>query len=886
MKKNIFKENKYPIYSALIVGFMVLFFYIVNSITPFGDKTILTSDLFHQYAPFLAGLCDKISNAESVLYSIGAGLGSIFLGNFLNYMGSPFNFIVLLFGKNYIQESIALIILLKVALSAFTFTYATKKITNTNNKYLVLFGIMYGISSFFMAFYWNIMWYDAVYMLPVIVLGINRLIKEKKCGLYITSLASSIIINYYMGYMLCIASVIAFFALYFLNYSIKDTETHLTRKGEQKASNRFIASGTRFTLSSITVGLLSCCVLLPVYSILQKCSATGETLAGLSIDFSPFSFIANHMALNTISFRSGSYLGTILPNVYCGVLPLLLIPFYFCNKRVNKKEKIVSSTIIVLFYVSFALNICNFVWHGLHFPNDIPYRFSYIYIFFLLFIAYRGIINFEVVTKKKMTIMLIAISTVLLISGIFFAPNKTILTIPFTIVLIIIYGILLLKQTKYPAKNIYTILMCGILLLEILLPYSNSFPQYSKHLFYKYNQDVEEMKEMIGEDEFYRMELLNNSTMNDSILYNYNGISSFSSMNYHHTSRLQKFLGIRANGLNSNKYCSQTPIYNLAFGVNYILDNDNNVDPDEKYWSKIGTTSNGYDVYESKYKTSIGFSVTSDVSQEKVWKYTTYSPFANQKNFIEFATGLKDSLIHLPKYTYTTNAMDIQYNKEDNPNQEFKYNVTGDIGDAYTKVTTEIIESGHYYAFVLTDNFDITYDVPRMEKVTQSCTTGYIYTYDLGTLETGETFDMYASATVKTTMTGSFNYFVCKVDDDKINDAYNIIKENGIMNVTDCSDTYIKTEIDTKTGYIYTSIPYDENMVITIDGKAATNSEIFIIADSLIGIKTSVGHHTISFEYKQPNVYVGMVISGTTLCILLAYIIIKDQLEKKKNAKV
>ena len=104
---------KTEIIASAIVFTMMLLFYITNGISPCGSQTILTSDLFHQYAPFLIEMCDKFSHGESLIYSLQNGLGMSFLGNIITYMLSPFNLIILLLGKHNIQESIAIIILLK-----------------------------------------------------------------------------------------------------------------------------------------------------------------------------------------------------------------------------------------------------------------------------------------------------------------------------------------------------------------------------------------------------------------------------------------------------------------------------------------------------------------------------------------------------------------------------------------------------------------------------------------------------------------------------------------------------------------------------------------------------------------------------------------------------
>ena len=883
--KNAITNNKYPIIASFISFCIMLFIYIINGITPFGDQSLLSVDLFHQYAPMLANFMDKLEASESLIYSIGAGLGATFLGNVINYMGSPFNIIIILAGKAYIQESIALIILLKAMLSTFTFTYVANKLSKVNNKMIIPFGLMYTFSAFFVAYFWNIMWFDAVYMLPIIALGIYKLIYEDKKSLYIASLAFSIIVNYYMGYMLCISSVIIFLVLYFMKHNLKDTMI-VSKNGETKNKSLFINKCMKFAIASLTVGALAAFVLIPVYSVLQNSSAISGEIKNQDIYFSPMEFLANHMSFSTITFRSNYYAATILPNVFFGMLPFAIFPFYFTNEKISKKEKYIVAIVALFFYASFAVSIIDYVWHGFHFPNDIPYRFSYVYVFLMLLTAIRGYTTMEA-PKKKTAIALLSIPLgIFLIVGLFFAPNKTLLTIPATLLLIIIYGALLYMHKKTPLKSIFSVLMVALVVLEVSLPCISSMETVSKNEFAGYTNDINEIKEVIGDEDWYRMEIMKNKTWNDGLVYNYNGITSFSSLNYEHTTILQKYLGVCANSLNTVKYCPQTPIYNMMFGVNYTIDNfENNMFiPDDRYVNLLHTTSGNLKLFESKYPTSIGFSVTGDVSNPNEWNYKMYSPFANQKSFIKFATGLDNSVIYLTdNYTFVANGMEVTYDHNDNPNQEFKYVMGENIADAYTKITTTVEEEGHYYAFVLTRDFDVTYDTPNQDKYTQSCTTSYIYTHDIGRLNAGDSFDAYLTATAKVDVEGTFNYFVCKMNDEVINDAYNTIKNNGILNVVEHKDDYIKANIDTETGNIYTSIPYDLNWKVLVDGKEIDDSELYVVGGSLIGLQVEKGEHNIEFIYETPNMLPGIIISSTALvACIIAYIIEK----RRQNAKV
>ena len=811
---------------------MMLLLYIINGITPFGNRTILTSDLFHQYAVFIAELCDKFANGESIIYSIQNGLGMPFIGNIVTYMLSPFNLIIVLFGKNNIQSSIAIIILLKTILSAFTFTFAIKRLLKTSNeKLLIPMAILYALSSYFLAYYWNIMWMDALYMLPLIILGIYSLIHEKKFLLYTISLFYSIFVNYYMGFMLCIASCV--FYLFF----------YITKENKFEIKD-FIKTSFNFAKWSTCAGIVAIGLLLPGLMLLTNSSATGDTLSTLGLSFSPITFISNHLSFTTVSFRTTTEYGYALPNVYCGLITLLLIPIYFLSKNISKKEKIISAIIIAFFYLSFAFNGLNFIWHALHMPNDLPHRFSYIYIFFILFIAIKGLINVESINKKTLITSTITTTIVLVIFAIISAPNKTALTIFSTILLGAIYIIWLMLYNKNTTKKWLPIALTIVVLLELFIPYKTFMTTYSKDMLYRYETAVKSFQEKIKENnnEFYRMELTEFALLNPSSIYNYYGISSFSSMNYETVSYLQKKLGICSNGQNSNQYLIQTPIYNMMMSVNYLLDTSSTIPVDTNYFTEI-FNENGISGYESKYKTNIGFAT---FNPDK-WNYENESPFAVQESFANMITNSND--IYFDYHTMNSvsgNHINIT------PINDTKYNYTLKDGqDKHIVLSTTISQDGAYYAYMSNKQFAIQYTI-NDETIIHYGPTSYPYVASLGNLTTGDKIEVKIVPRNGAPETSTIDFYLCSINPQMTEKMHNNIQENGMLIVDEISDTYIKASINSKTEYIYTSIPYDKYWEVYVDGEIIPHEELLQYGGALIGIKTTVGEHTIEFQYNMP----------------------------------
>ena len=402
--KSILKDNKYIFISGGVALFIILLVYFCYEIIPFGDKIIYRMDLYHQYGPLFSELYDRLTTSESLIYSWNSGLGSSFLGNFYNYLSSPISFIVLLFGHKNTFEAVAAMIAIKAVLSSMSMSYYLKKSQKSNGFAIVAFGIMYAFCGYFVAYYWNVMWIDAMYILPFVVLGIEKIIEKGKCATYIIALAIAIFSNYYIGYMLCIFSCIYFIYYYFCSLNdIKNKKSLLPEsKGFfKKLSNSFFwKSGLRFAFSSVAVGIILLFMLIPLVFVLNSSSATaGSTPDEYKSYFSIFDFLANHLAGLEPTIRSSGE--DVLPNVYCGMLTVLLIPLYLFSKRISATEKIASVVLLAIMYFSFNINFINFFWHGFHFPNDLPYRQSFMYSFILLIMAFKALKNIDEYNKKQ-----------------------------------------------------------------------------------------------------------------------------------------------------------------------------------------------------------------------------------------------------------------------------------------------------------------------------------------------------------------------------------------------------------------------------------------------------------------------------------------------------
>ena len=175
-----------------------------RGIFPFGEESFLRTDMYHQYAPFFSEFQYKLTHGGSLLYSWDIGMGVNFSALYAYYLASPVNWLLMFCPKQFIIEFMTLVIVLKIGLSGLSFAWYLKKHFGTRDFGVGLFGIFYALSGYMAAYSWNIMWLDCILLFPLILLGLERLVKGKSGLLYCITLGLSILSNYYISIMICI----------------------------------------------------------------------------------------------------------------------------------------------------------------------------------------------------------------------------------------------------------------------------------------------------------------------------------------------------------------------------------------------------------------------------------------------------------------------------------------------------------------------------------------------------------------------------------------------------------------------------------------------------------------------------------------------------------
>jgi uncharacterized membrane protein YfhO len=847
--KNFYLKNMGYIYIFLSAITIITTVYILQSVAPFGKNSLLTIDFFHQYGPMLGELYDRINNHSSLLYSFNMGMGLPFFRNYFNYLSSPFNIILFLFTHNKLIMSYSIIIALKSIASAVTmFIFLTKKF-KTKTLYFIPLALFYAYSAYFTAYYWNIMWLDGLVFLPIIILGLEKLIDDGNPLLYIISLALMLYANYFIAYMICLFCIIYFIGYLFIANGLK------FKKNIKKC--------LLFAISSLIAGGLCAIFLIPMYKALTSISATSDAFpTSQYYEFNILEFFANHFSgVGSTVLNSGV---SKAPNIACGVLCIALFFLFIINPRIKFKIKYIYINILLILVISFFWGPLDFIWHGFHVPNDLPFRYSFLYSFVFVIIAAYSLINLKHVKTKYISITYGLV--MILISLLYFFHYKNINNdmILLNIATLTIYYLLFILAryfNKYKNTIYGVFIITAILEITISINNNWSILQYIEEFNADYNniQTVDKYLKQ-HDNKMFRVEKTNILTFNDPSWYNYYGFTTFSSMEYENMAVLIHNLGLPGNEINSYYYKQTTPVFDLMFNIKYFIGINKDSKRYNEYYSYSNLVAN-----KAKYNVGLMFVVNKNLIK---WKYTSFDPFKIQNDFINKATGVNDIFKQINNYEkkiiYQEKGKTIvKYTIKNINDTIYFYNNSGDID--YMLIDNSLYYNNQDYNYGNVNNGVIIYNYEdynekRIIPVTAS----------------NKEYSIYV---------GYNNYYsddvlIYTIDDNNLNLAYKVLNDNKV-NIIDFKEDNINASIDAKEDkLIYTSIPYDEGWHVYIDDQEVETSKI---GNALLAFNITKGKHNIQIKYRIPYIKIGATISSISLIALL-FLIYKIK-QKKVSTK-
>lgn len=596
------KKYRLTFFTFGIAIFFNLLICMFLNIAPFGENTLIVWDMYWEYSSFFTWLGNVLKGNADWVYSLIGGFGGNTMGLISYFIASPLNLFLLLFDINTIPWAVLFMTLLRTGLMASTmqfYLYSKRK-----DLFSVLLGCMYALSSYVICYQNNVMWFDALILLPLIVYGLERLIDGKSGTLYAISLGVSIISNYYIGYMLCIFSVIYFIGYFFLQ-----------KRSFEDAKKIFV----KFAIHSLLAGGLSAFMTLPtIYNLGLSSNKHMSDLSSL-LDLSPvFSYKEFLQYFMAGSFNENQGILGSFPLIYCGIFPLFLVILFFVSKKIDRRTKIVNGLLLAVMLFCMNTQGLYLIWHGCYSPVGSPWRYSFLWNFLFLVIAYHGLNSIERSQYKSLLISS-GITVGYFICIFFLQGYSEILVYNFLIIILmfVLYYCYTNIKNKYImiASAILAFLICGLELnYNALKIHSLQFSgMYEQEATYKNQVEavtslLAHISERESSDSLYRTETLNDAkrSYNDGYLYNINTLNMYSSSEKQMNWDLFYPLGLGYITWCADYDNSATTLSRGIAGIKYFIDSKPQVN--ESHYEKIAT-KDGYTLYANPSALPLGFLV-------------------------------------------------------------------------------------------------------------------------------------------------------------------------------------------------------------------------------------------------------------------------------------
>lgn len=872
MEKKKFDHYKFIwLYSMLITTVVIVLFMITSKCTPFGGYSLLNYDAFHQFMAFCSELRRKVLSGESLFYSWNIGMGINFLAVFAVILNSPFNILLLFFSNEDICIPVTLIIILKIIFSSGAMGYyLTKhfermdeeKSKNISNGLIIIgFSIAYATSGYVCGYYWNFMWLDVIMILPLIMLGMDRLIHEGKPVLYIFALFYSINCNYYLSIMVCI-----FLVLYFFTYkyeSVKD----------------FFVKGLKFAGASIVAAGMASLIILVAYKNI-KYSNTSQDLAPEFGWFGNICFLLKSHYFLSVPIISQPYDGDA--NLYCGVITVITFLFYPFVKKISIRERISKILIAVFLLISMNNTVLNYIWHGLHDQKGVPNRFSFLYIFLLLVIAFDVIIRIEKENIKKFIApgIIAAMFPIVIYffndyDGYISSKSMLLVALAMSFVYVIVLFVRMYNEKTYKVTNF---VLFGLVALEasaaayISLKYNElNDTEYFMAYINGRKPAIDYIKEVDGEP-FYRQEIADNVIDNESIFHGMKGLSLFSSVISSDMEMAMRNIGVKNMDI-SIYYTSYNPFLDDIFGIKYIhcfWDDDQLAEFNEKVYDDNNV------VYKNSNALPVGFGVSRDL--EKVDISKNGNATFNQNQFAKCSVGADD--IYISKNNVAgvySPEFELEWDEEASSINVIRASIEEVPELVSLCISYNIDEAGEYcfncdYHYIYAVNIYVDQNlISENENANQ--------TLRIGELEEGQT--VMAEIQVPTVyLERNIPVYLSLFDKSKEEEAVDMLSKH-VMNVDRCSANTLSGEISLDDNQmLFLSIPYDKGWTAYVDGK---KTDIIKVYGAFSGIEMDAGTHKVELKYVSEGFTLGLI---TTVISWGAFILIGIICFKKKRKAV
>ena len=836
----LFFKTYWTYFVSFIIPIIIMIgVYLSQGIYWNSDTSPLLGDGFHQYVIFDIALRNILHGNGSLFYTFTSGLGLNFYALSSYYLGSFLSPLVYFFNLSNMPDAVYLTTLLKFGLIGLSTYFSLNKLFQSIPKPLKLaLSSSYALMSFTVSQLEIKTWIDVFILIPLIITGLQLLITEKKFLLYFTSLSILFIQNYYFGYMTVLFLI--FWYLCQISWDFK------TRK----------SSFLDFIITSVLAGMASLILTLPTLFDLQT---HGEKLTEVTKFQTESSWYLDLFAKQFIgSFDTTKY-GAI-PMIFVGLLPFILTILFFTLKSIKFHVKLIYAIFFAFLIASFYIEALDLFWQGMHTPNMFLHRYAWIFSTLLIYTAA------EVLNRlKEIKVWNFLVSLFLIVTGflatIYLKSHYSFLTdlnILLTLEFLVVYSLLLLAVIKkFISVNLFAILISLFIMVEMSLNTSSQMDGIAKEWGFAsrsaYNRDIPAMESFstyIG-NQFTRTEKLQTQTGNDSMKFNYNGISQFSSVRNRSASSTLDKLGFKSSGTNLNlRYANNSILADSLFGIQYNISDS----PIDKYGFKDIYQKDNLTLYENQYSLPIAFASQSVYNDVKFNEHT----LDNQASFLNQLANVNFDYFSPIPYEKTENTDDlISVTSSSNEDAAIQYQI-------------EVPENSQVYLSFT--NLHFSNDKQKKVDILvngekKTFTTDNVFSFfNLGYTKYTKTFNIHVSFPENSQVSFESPTFY-RLDTQTLTEAIQKIKEQPVTVSTSKNKVFATYDVQQDTSIFFT-IPYDKGWSAYQDGKKI---EIKQAQTGFMKVDVPKGKGTITLSFIPNGFITGAICSFTSLLLFGIY---------------
>ena len=865
--------------SFLIPAVIILAALAGLKITPFGDHTLVISDGNGLYINYLGYVGRFVKGQEGFLYSFEKGLGGNMMGSWGWFLLNPFFALFAFFDIAAYPAAYTWVSLLNFSACGVTMYILLKDVYGHGAGRLI-FSTAYALCGFLVANVFQMNFFTGVMALPLVVLGLRRILGDGNPLLYVLSLAYSLLTNFYFGFMLCVASVLLFAVIFI-------TELRGLNKN---------AVLIKYTLSSLLAGMLSCVIWLP--AVLSLRGGRLDQSVAYAVSFQenmPFLEMASKLFTGA---NSTAELSNGLPNIFVGILPVALCILFFLNKGIERRRKIAAGVLLGFYLITFYIPAFNLVMHGGTVTNWFNYRDSFVFSFLLLMLAAEAWSRIDDSTESDMKRTAVGLGLAALV--VFFKRYEYVTggAMLLDFALLALMYLALRMHRKNPEKNPKRTLAMVLLVLTGF----NLFMNYricTKNI-QEWETTETEYQEVVMPvsilveavkntyDDFYRMEIgeqRSGNSGNDPMLYGYYGVGHGGSDDRNFVRTALSELGIHRFDMRNSYGKGVTAATDTLLGLRFIISKEDLTE--EKGYERLVTLGE-WAAFRNPDALSVAMLSDAEIADTEI---DLENIFDNLNRVWQDLTGETDLIF--------TEETDIQFSS---------YNITDPLtltqGEAAEIVAArdaallpaeedEESESPESSAAEITQgSYKEPVDNVNYIKYTWTASRdGAVYSYNRsgmteqqgsnlpslfyeGYYHAGDTITGYLPVTgsmvtkyLLEDVAGRFRAAYA--------DADALAEMSAIVNARPCTVEKVKenklrgTFTAEEGQLLLFTIPYDEGWTLTVDGQ---KTEYQKVLDVFMAAETQPGEHTYEITFIPTGLRAGGTASAAAILALAVYI--------------